>query len=121
MADPRLTDECKRLWADRTMESGKRSRLALFVDDRCCKSGHITVKKQLHCSNNELLAVGTRDITCCRISLTFFTIATYFPLRLMSEVSTSNDAWETIKLWTYLMPTQGRHKLLTHRDPAPGP
>lgn len=120
--DPHATiDGCKQLWADRTMESGKRNRLALLVNDRCCKSGHITVKEQLHGSNNELLAVGTRDITCCGISRTFFTIATYFPLRLVSEVSTSNDAQDTIKLWTYLMPTQGRHKLLIHRDPAPGP
>lgn len=64
--DPHATiDGCKRLWADRTMESGKRNRLALFVNDRCCQSGHITVKEQLQCSNNELLAVGTRDITCC--------------------------------------------------------
>lgn len=88
--------------------------------DRCCKSGHITVKEQLHCSNNELLAVGMRDITCCGISKRFSRFSICFPLRLMSEVSTSNDAQETIKLWTYLMPTQGRHKLLTHRDPAPG-
>lgn len=38
----------------------------------------------------------------------------------MSEVSTSNAAPETIYLWTYLIPTQGMHKPLTHRDPAPG-
>lgn len=48
--------------ADRTLESGKRKGggLAVFVNDRWCNPGHITIKEQLCSKDIELLAVGMR-------------------------------------------------------------
>ena len=49
--------------ADRTAESGKRKggRLAVFVNDSWCNSGHITVKEQVCSKDIELLAVSMRS------------------------------------------------------------
>ena len=48
--------------ANRAEESGKRKGggLAVFVNDRWCKTGHTTVKEQLCCKDIELLAVSMR-------------------------------------------------------------
>ncbi|XP_029922299.1 NLR family CARD domain-containing protein 3-like [Myripristis murdjan] len=50
-------DGFKLVRADRTRESGKRKGggLAVFVNDRWCNSGHITIKEQLCCRDIELL------------------------------------------------------------------
>ncbi|KAI3371035.1 hypothetical protein L3Q82_023514, partial [Scortum barcoo] len=50
------------LRADRSKESGKRKGggLAVFVNDRWCNPGHITVKEQHCCKDIELLAVSMR-------------------------------------------------------------
>lgn len=47
---------------NRTTESGKRKGggLAVFVNDRWCNFGHITIKEQLCCKHIELLAVSMR-------------------------------------------------------------
>ncbi|TWW54745.1 hypothetical protein D4764_0240700 [Takifugu flavidus] len=50
------------LRADRSRESGKRKGggLAVFVNDRWCNPGHITIKEQHCCKDVELLAVSMR-------------------------------------------------------------
>ncbi|TWW68206.1 hypothetical protein D4764_19G0000040 [Takifugu flavidus] len=50
------------LRADRSRESGKRKGggLAVFVNDRWCNSGHITIKEQHCCKDIELLAISMR-------------------------------------------------------------
>ncbi|TWW55977.1 hypothetical protein D4764_09G0010270 [Takifugu flavidus] len=50
------------LRADRSRESGKRKGggLAVFVNDRWCNPGHITIKEQHCCKDIELLAVSMR-------------------------------------------------------------
>lgn len=48
--------------ADRTTESGKKrgGGLAVFVNDRWCNSGHLSIKEMLCCKDIELLAVSMR-------------------------------------------------------------
>uniref|UniRef100_A0A3P9CG55 Phospholipase A2-like central domain-containing protein n=1 Tax=Maylandia zebra TaxID=106582 RepID=A0A3P9CG55_9CICH len=59
------------LRADRTRDSGKRKGggLAVFVNDRWCNPGHITVKEQLCSRDIELLAVSMLDVYlwCCQV------------------------------------------------------
>ncbi|KAI5095921.1 hypothetical protein C0J45_14351 [Silurus meridionalis] len=69
------------LRADRTMESGKRKGggLAVFVNNRWCKSGHITIKEQICCKDIELLAASMRPYYLPREFLHVITIAAYIP------------------------------------------
>lgn len=55
-------DAFRLMWVDRTVESGKRKGegLVVFVNDRCCNSGHITIKEQLCSRDIELLAISFR-------------------------------------------------------------
>lgn len=57
-------DAFRLIWVDRTVESGKRKGkgLVVFVNDRCCNSGRITIKEQLCSRDIELLAI-TSDLT----------------------------------------------------------
>lgn len=50
------------MWVDMRVESSKRKGegLVVFVNDRCCNSGHITIKEQLCSQDNELLAISFR-------------------------------------------------------------
>ncbi|XP_029924039.1 uncharacterized protein LOC115371064 [Myripristis murdjan] len=74
-------DGFKLVRADRTRESGKRKGggLAVFVNDRWCNSGHITIKEQLCCRDIELLAVGMRPYYLPREFSHVIAIAAYIP------------------------------------------
>lgn len=74
-------DGFKLLRADRTRESGKRKGggLAVFVNDRWCNSGHITIKERLCCREIELLAVGMRPYYLPREFSHVIAIAAYIP------------------------------------------
>ena len=74
-------DGFKLLRADRTRESGKRKGggLAVFVNDRWCSSGHITIKEQLCCKDIELLAVSMRPYYLPREFSHVIAIAAYIP------------------------------------------
>uniref|UniRef100_A0A3P9LKD5 Reverse transcriptase domain-containing protein n=1 Tax=Oryzias latipes TaxID=8090 RepID=A0A3P9LKD5_ORYLA len=67
--------------ADRTKESGKRKGggLAVFVNNRWCKSTHITVKEQICSKDIELLAVSMRPFYLPREFSHVIVIATYIP------------------------------------------
>ncbi|KAI5089695.1 integrin alpha-L isoform X2 [Silurus meridionalis] len=67
------------LRADRTMEISKRKGggLAVFVNNRCCKPGHITIKEQICCKDIELLAASMRSYYLPRKFLHVIAIAAY--------------------------------------------
>ena len=67
--------------ADRTAESGKRKGggLAVFVNDRWCNSGHISIKEQICCKDIELLAVSMRPYYLPREFSHAIAIAAYVP------------------------------------------
>ncbi|KAI4875879.1 hypothetical protein NFI96_009456 [Prochilodus magdalenae] len=67
--------------ADRTAESGKKKGggLALFLNDRWCNSGHITIKEQICCKDIELLAVSMRPCYLPREFSHAIMIAAYVP------------------------------------------
>ncbi|KAL3987852.1 KRAB domain-containing zinc finger protein [Sarotherodon galilaeus] len=69
------------LRADRTRESGKRKGggLAVFVNDRWCNPGHITVKEQLCSRDIELLAVSMRPYYLPREFSHVIAITAYVP------------------------------------------
>lgn len=55
-------DAFRYTWVDRTVESGKRKGegLVVFVNNRCCNSGDITIKEQLCSRDIERLAISFR-------------------------------------------------------------
>ena len=63
------------------MVSGKRKGegLSVFVNDRWCKSGHITIKEQHCCRDIEVLAVSIRPYYLPREVLHVIAIAAYVP------------------------------------------
>lgn len=67
--------------ADRTRDSGKRKGggLAVFVNDRWCNPGHITIKEKLCSVDIELLAISTRPYYLPRELSHVITIAVYVP------------------------------------------
>ena len=69
--------------ADRTAESGKGKRggLAVFVNDRCCNSAHITVKEQV-CAK-DILAVSMRPYYLPREFTQVIVFTVYIPPLLM--------------------------------------
>lgn len=69
------------LRADRTRDSGKRKGggLAVFVNDRWCNPGHITVKEQLCSRDIELLAVSMRPYYLPREFSHVIAITAYVP------------------------------------------
>ncbi|KAI3374145.1 hypothetical protein L3Q82_006004 [Scortum barcoo] len=69
------------LRADRSKESGKRKGggLAVFVNDRWCNPGHITVKEQHCCKDIELLAVSMRPYYLPREFTHALTVVVYIP------------------------------------------
>ncbi|KAI5100952.1 hypothetical protein C0J45_9938 [Silurus meridionalis] len=69
------------LRADRTMESGRRKGggLAVFVNNRWCKTGHITIKEQICCKDIELLAASMRPYYLPREFSHVIAIAAYIP------------------------------------------
>ena len=83
------------LRADRTAESGKRKGggLAVFVNDRWCNSGHITVKEQVCSKDIKLLALSTRPHYLPRKFTQVIVCAVYIPplLMLMQFVMSSTQ------------------------------
>ena len=82
------------LWhADRTAESGTRKGggLAVFVNDRWCNSGHITVKEQVCSMDIEFLLVSIRPYYLPREFAHVIVLAVYVPplLTLMQLVTFS--------------------------------
>lgn len=77
------------LRADRTKESGKRKGggLAVFVNDRWCNPGHITVKEKLCSKDIELLAVSMRPYYLPREFLHVIAIAAYVPPSATAEAA----------------------------------
>ncbi|KAI3354787.1 hypothetical protein L3Q82_004534 [Scortum barcoo] len=69
------------LRADRSKESGKRKGggLAVFVNDRWCNPGHITVKEQHCCKDIELLAVSMRPYYLPREFTHALVVVVYVP------------------------------------------
>ncbi|KAI3375834.1 hypothetical protein L3Q82_004108 [Scortum barcoo] len=69
------------LRADRSKESGKRKGggLAVFVNDRWCKPGHITVKEQHCCKDIELLAISMRPYYLPREFTHTLVVVVYIP------------------------------------------
>uniref|UniRef100_A0A8C6M681 Reverse transcriptase domain-containing protein n=1 Tax=Nothobranchius furzeri TaxID=105023 RepID=A0A8C6M681_NOTFU len=67
--------------ADRTTESGKKrgGGLAVFVNDRWCNSGHLSIKERLCCKDIELLAVSMRPYYLPREFTHVIVIAVYVP------------------------------------------
>ncbi|TWW81812.1 hypothetical protein D4764_01G0016270 [Takifugu flavidus] len=66
---------------DRSRESGKRKGggLAVFVNDRWCNPGHITIKEQHCCKDIELLAVSMRPHYLPREFTHALTVVVYIP------------------------------------------
>lgn len=60
------------MWVDMRVESSKRKGegLVVFVNDRCCNSGHIIIKGQLCSQDIELLALASDLTTSCENSHT---------------------------------------------------
>lgn len=58
----------------------------MFVNDRWCNSGHITVKEQLCCRDFELLAVSMRPYYLPREFSHVIVIARYRPSFLSLEI-----------------------------------
>ena len=77
------------LRADRSKESGKRKGggLAVFVNDRWCKPGHITVKEKLCSKDIELLAVSMRPYYLPREFSHVIAIAAYVPPSATAEAA----------------------------------
>jgi len=75
--------------ADGTTESGKRKGggLAVFVNDRWCNSGHITVKVQTCTADIELLAVGMRPNYLPREFSHVIVVAAYVPPSANAEAA----------------------------------
>lgn len=67
--------------ADRTRESGKRKGggLAVFVNDRWCNPGHITIKEKLCSGDIELLAINMRRYYLPRELSHVIALAAYIP------------------------------------------
>lgn len=70
--------------ADRDVKSSGKNKgggLALFVNNRWCHPGHISVKERLCCKDIELLAVGLRPFYVPREFNSVIAIIVYIPLR----------------------------------------
>ena len=67
--------------ADRTTQSGKRKGggLAVFINDRWCNTGHITVKEQVSSKDIELLVVSMRPYYLPREFTQVIVFAVYIP------------------------------------------